>query len=971
MLGPLEAWHDGAPVQLGDQQQRFILVVLLLRANRPVSTTRLTEIVWGDPARSTLVRSYIRRLRDVFRDADDVQIETTPTGYLLRVDEDQLDTVRFDRLRAEAEAVRASNPRRAIELLRAAAALWRGSFLEDIDIDRVGGTEVISPDDSHPDVVGDLAELELAVGDHRSARDQLRPMVQADPTRQKHVELLMRALLAGGDRTAAIRVFHATRDALTEIGIEPGPVLRNLAARAEHGEPPSSLPSRPGAFTGRSTELAAIEAVAGERRAAWVSGAPGVGKTGLAIEAAHLLSDRFPDGQLLARLNGFTPGVPATTVADALTQLLGELGVPAEQIPSTANRKASLYQTTLYGTRTLVVLDNAASPDQIRPLLPEAPDCFAIVTSRRTGDPDIGEHVRLSPLPAEDAAKLFRTLTDARRVGGRTAEVATVVKRCGFLPLNIQLAAALFRRHDRWPLDHLLRLLEESGPWGTDDGVAVVRVSYQQLDDQRQTMFRLLGRLPGPDVDVAAAAALAGCEVTRARVLLDDLHEVSLLEEGTLPERYQILDPLKEFAAAEQPAEHADALLRLLDFYLVTLAAAVKTAYPFDSTQLPIGNHSCPVALDFAGEDTALAWITAERDNLVAAIHHAARHGLPEHTWRLAVLLWRYFNTTSQLADWLEALELAWATVAADPGNEYGQAHVLLSLARAHDRLGNLGEALELAAQARPKWVRLGDMRGEADTLCTLAISTMKLGKHDEAIANYDAGLAKYVQIGDLGSQAKTLSNLGYLNEMRGNLDTALDQHQSAARMLREIGELRGLAHTLSNLGSVQQKLGLLADALASQQEAYQYASEIGDQCAMAYALNDMGNVHRLRGELTEAVRCQERARVTADQVYDAELRTQLFLDRGATALARGDHADALHAWKAALDMADGTGSRPQQAHAHRGIAASLHAAGDHEHALPHWDTAEAEFTDLGLAEADEVHGQRAALTCACRATVT
>ena len=166
-----------------------------------------------------------------------------------------------------------------------------------------------------------------------------------------------------------------------------GPVLRNLAARAEHGEPPSSLPSRPGGFTGRAAELDAIEAAAGGRRTVWVSGPPGVGKTGLAIEAGHRLRDRFPDGQLLARLNGFTPGVPAVTVADALNQLLVELGVPPEQIPATEARKVTLYQTTLYGTRTLVVLDNAASPDQVRSLLPEAPGCFAIVTSRRIWRP--------------------------------------------------------------------------------------------------------------------------------------------------------------------------------------------------------------------------------------------------------------------------------------------------------------------------------------------------------------------------------------------------------------------------------------------------------------------------------------------------------------------------------------------------------------------------------------------------------
>src|SRR6266498_1413024 len=221
MLGPLEAWHDDAPVPLGDQQQRFVLVVLLLHANKPVSPDRLTEIVWGDPARRDLVRSYINRLRQAFRDTG-VSIETTPTGYLLHVGQDQLDTATFDRLRAEAEAARADDPRRAIDLLRAAVGLWRGGFIEDIDIDRVGGTDVISPEPAFYDALGDLAELELASGDHRSARDRLRPRVQADPARQRFAELLMRALLVNGDRVEAIRVSDRTRDALAEFGVAPG-----------------------------------------------------------------------------------------------------------------------------------------------------------------------------------------------------------------------------------------------------------------------------------------------------------------------------------------------------------------------------------------------------------------------------------------------------------------------------------------------------------------------------------------------------------------------------------------------------------------------------------------------------------------------------------------------------------------------------------------------------------------------------
>lgn len=974
MLGPLEAWHESAPVPLGDQQQRFVLVVLLLHANRPVSPERLTEIVWGDtPERRVLVRGYINKLRNAFREADDVSITTTPTGYLLRVSEDQIDITRFDRLRAE--AVRTGDSRGAIELLRAAVALWRGRFLEDIDIDRVGGPDVIFPDDSYFDAVGDLAELQLGVGDHRSARDLLRPVVRLDPARQKHAELLMRALVASGDRVEAIRVFHGTRDALAQLDMEPGPLLRNLAARAERGEPASSLPSRPGGFTGRTAELDVIETAAkaaGERRAVWVSGAPGVGKTGLAIEAAHRLRDRFPDGQLLVRLNGYTPNVPAVTVADALTQLLVELGVPPEQIPGTVGRKVTLYQTELYGTRMLVVLDNAASPDQTRSLLPEAPGCFAIVTSRRMGEPDTDQHIRLSPLPPDDAAALFRTLTDSLRVRGKSAEVAGVVKRCGYLPMPIRVAAALFRRHVQWPLHHLHRLLEESGPWRADTGdvagAAAVRVSYQQLDAPQRTMFRLFGHLPGPDLDVAGAAALVGSDVTTARNLLDYLHEVCLLEE-IAPERYQMLDPLKEFAAAEPPTtptERADSLLRLLDFYLVTLAGAVGTGYPFDRAHQPAVDRFCTVSPVFASADTAVAWIAAERDNLVAAIRYAEAHALPEHAWRLAVLIWRYFNTTSRFEDWIETMELAKRIVSADPDNDYGQAHVLLRLATAHNRLGRLTEAVELATQALSKWTRLGDVPGEAATLCAIAIPTMELGKHAQAITHFESALEKYEHSGDLRGQAHALSMLGFLNELHGNLNVALRQHQAAVPMLREIDHLQGLAHALNNLGSVQQRLGLQAEALANHTEACEFAGKVGDDCAMAYALNDIGNVHRSQGRLTEAVRYQERAKAVAADVSDADLRTQLYRDRGATAQAGGNLAEAFRCYQSALDLATGAGNRTHEAHANRGVAQTLHAMDRHTEAAGHWHAAESQFAALDQPEAAEVRAERADLTCAC-----
>jgi tetratricopeptide (TPR) repeat protein len=482
-------------------------------------------------------------------------------------------------------------------------------------------------------------------------------------------------------------------------------------------------------------------------------------------------------------------------------------------------------------------------------------------------------------------------------------------------------------------------------------------------------MFRLLGHLPGPDLDVTAAAALTGRDVTRARVLLDELHEVSLVEEG-LAERYRLLDPLKEFAAAEEPAtrsERADALLRLLDFYLVTLTAAVTTGYPFDRVHLPTSTRSCPVAPDFADAAAARGWIAVERNNIVAAIHHAAVNDLPEHTWRLAVLMWRHFNGTSQLEDWLATLDRAWEIVAADPGNEYGQAHVLLRLSIANDRLGRLAESLELAARALPKFVRLGDVRGEAATLCALAIPTMELGRLDDAVAHFDAALAKYEQVDDERGQAHVLSLVGYLNEMLGNLEVALRQQQSAARMSRAIGDVRAVAHVLSNLGSVQQNLGQLTEALASYTDALQHAVEAGDRSAEAYTLNDIGNIHRLTGRLTEAARYQQRAKVAASEVRDADLQFQLYLDRGATAKAKGDLAQALNVCRAALDLADGTANLGHRARANRDVAGVLHALGRHEEAIPHWDAAQTGFAALDVPESAEVRAERASMTCPCR----
>ncbi len=980
MLGPFEAWHGEVPVDLGDLQQRYILVVLLFNVNKPVPTWRLIEIVWGaNKPRTNLVPGYVAKLRRAFRDAGDdgELISTTPTGYVLRVDPAQLDTHRFTQLcDAAAEARRNGVVARATDLLHEAVELWRGRFLEDLDVDRIGGGELISLDEALIDAYGDLAELELTAGNHRWVRDRLRPHVYADPSRQRLATLLMRALVENGDRVEAMKIYHQTRDALDEFGMETSTELRGLARLAQYGEPHSTLPPRPARFTGRTEELYRIEALAevdDRPGVIWLSGMPGVGKTALALEAAHLLRSRFVDGRLFLALNGFTPNVSPTALTEALGQLLLDLGVPPERIPPTTSGRVALYQDKLVNTRTLVVLDNVMSEDQVRPLLPESAGCLAIVTSRNAGDLDFGDDLRLTPLPTRDAADLFRALVGRDRVHGRSAQVEEVVVRCGRVPLQIKVVASQFRRHHRWPLDHLLRLLEQAGPWSTDagfrdDGVVACMVSYQQLDEPQRTLFRLFGQIPGHDLSIAGTAALADTDLPRARGLLEELHGVSLLEEA-VPERYHMLDPLKDFATTAlsgPPNEAPEALARLLDFYLVTASAAIATAFPFDRAQQPAIDLRCSVSPSFDDQRSALAWLSTERANLVAAIRYAASHSHRDHTWQLAVVLWRYFNTSGHVEDWNETLELARDTVMADQTNRYGQAHVLLRLSSARWRSGQVTQALELAAEALPRWVALGDLRGEADTLCAIAVPTLEFGDHALAMSHFEAALAKYEEIDDERGQANALSVLGHLNELHGNLAVAESQQVSAVRLLRAVGHSQGLAHALDNLGSVRQRLGLLDEALANHQEAHTIAIELGDRSVEAYALNNIGNVHRLRGHLDDAAAYQERAKTVANAVSDANLRTYLYLDRGATARARGDHRAALRAYQAALDLATGTGDRGQQAHANHGIARSLHTIGDHDQAARHWRAAQKEFTNLHQPEATQLHHERAALPCAC-----
>ncbi|MDX6263558.1 MAG: hypothetical protein QOH84_5246 [Kribbellaceae bacterium] len=978
LLGPFEAWHNGSRVALGDPQQRFVLVVLLLNAGRPVSTDRLVETVWPQQRpKSPLVPGYISKIRSLLSEGGDATVEKTQTGYVLDLGSNTLDTEQFAALKeAAAVAQQAGDQQEATRLLHAAIDLWRGDFLEDLDIDRVGGPDVVPPEESLIDVVCDLSKVKLADGNHRWVRDRARQLLRKHPGDTRLTKLLMRALLADGDRVGAIKAYQDTVDEVGQFGMTPPPELRELAELAHHPSVRNTLPRGSKVFTDRAEPLRAVARLADQSatRLVWVSGPPGVGKTTFAVKAAHQLAGRFTGALLFVPLNGFTLNVEPVTPADALAVLLRDLGVPEERIPKNTNDRAALYQERLRGTQTLAVLDNAASDDHVRLLLPDAAECFAIVTSRRDSDLlDGGTQIRLSPFSTEHGAKQFRTLVDPRRLENATAAIDRIVAGCGGLPLHIRIVAAAFSRHDSWPIDHLATLLEQKVTWRADadsGNVQAILVSYQHLDDDQAAMFRLCGLAPGADLDLRAAAALADCTVTRARVLLDGLHAVGMLEENA-PERYSLLDPLKEFARSV-PAEDGQtveltgaALDRLLDFFLVTAHAAMATAFPFASDQLPPVDRFSTLARSFADREAALGWLAAERVNLVTIIGYSAAHDRPEHTWQLAVVLWRYLYTTGRLQDWLETLTIARDVTARQPDSP-GFAQVLLRLSAAYWQTGQLHPALEVAAQALPKWVALGDVLGQADTLAAIAAVSADLGDPDEAVAHMEAALAKYLQIGDQRGQANALSMLGHQNHQQGEFALAAERQRAAADLLEGIRNFQGLAHALDNLGSAQQHLGDLEAAMTNHERAHSLAVELGDLGVAAYAVGNMGNVHRRQGRLDAALRSHQRALKIAEPLGDPNLTTLLHLDHGETCLARRDFAGATRSLSLAAELASETGDIGKLAQAHRGLARTLHEQGRHDSAVVEWNQAEAAFAQARLRQLAAVQQERQILTCAC-----
>jgi DNA-binding SARP family transcriptional activator len=754
LLGALQVRTEAGWTTVRAEQQRVVLAVLLTDPGRTVAARKLVDELWGErPPRTALntVHAYVGRLRRLLGDG---VLLTRGRGYELVLGPDDVDVAVFERLVASGrEALGDGRPEVAADQLSHALALWRGPVLADVpECPSLVGWAT-SLERARLDALEDRVTAALELGRHAEVLDELRRLTSEQPLRERLWHNLMLALHRCGRRAEALDVYRCARQALvTELGLEPGRDLRELhrvILTEDDAHPstaiavPAQLPADVRAFTGRIRQLECLDAVlpaegdgtAGAVVISAVSGFAGVGKTALAVHWAHRVRGRFPDGQLYANLRGYAAEAPVRPI-ESLARFLQALDVPAERIPSDVDTASALYRSLLADRRVLVLLDNASDPDQVRPLLPGGPGCAAVVTSRdHLGGlvaRDGAVPLRLDVLTDDEACDLLAHLLGEPRVAAEPRQTADLAALCGNLPLALRIAAAnLVARPHSTIEDHVHRLRENrlDRLRTHDDGVRdAFDQSYDALPDDARRLFRLLGLVPGTDITVPAAAALAGATPAEADDWLDRLATAHLVDEHA-PGRYACHDLLRRYAAERAVAAVAEesrnaALDRFYAYYTRTMDAVAASLYA-QTIRLPYQGERAEDPIDAAA---AAAWIDAERANLVAIVVRCAGSGPRRVAWWLADAMRGYLLTRASTVDWQTVAEAGLAAAEAD-GDPAAMAAAHLSLGGMHLMRGHIEATLAADFRAVDLAARAGWAEGEAVALGNTGIVYLTQGR--------------------------------------------------------------------------------------------------------------------------------------------------------------------------------------------------------------------------------------------------
>ncbi|HEY8473311.1 MAG TPA: BTAD domain-containing putative transcriptional regulator, partial [Natronosporangium sp.] len=684
ILGPIRVDLGGRELALTAGRERMLLAILLLHANQLVTGARLIDAIWPNDlprhARNQL-QGCVSRLRKRLAGAGFTGqlIVTEPTGYRAVIEPDDLDLLVFRRQVEQARAaVGEQRYREASARYREALGLWRGPMPDEL------GHLAAAVEEERTQALEDCVAAELAAGAGRELVAELTDLVRQHPLRESLHRALMLALYRAGRQADALAAFRRARELLhDQLGIEPGVELRQLHRAILNRDPalagppaapvppvpvPRQLPADVPGFTGRAEALKALDELLGRRSEitgpvviSAIAGAAGIGKTALAVHWGHRVADRFPDGQLYVNLRGFDPGGSPVDPATAVRAFLDALGVPPERLPASLDAQVSLYRSLLAERRMLVVLDNARDADQVRPLLPGAPGCLVLVTSRRRLSglvaTDGAVPLPLDVLPEDEARQLLAARLGPERLAAEPAAVAELIAGCAGLPLALAIVAARAATRLGFPLAAVAEEVRAAGaglePFTGPDQLADLRAvfswSYDALEPAAARLFRLLGLHPGPDLAVPAAASLLGVPLPQARRLLAALTEANLVVEH-VPGRFTLHDLLRAYATeltetVDSESDRQAAWRRLLDHYLHTAYTASTRLDPH-RPPLPTAPVAGPgaVLVDLPTRDDAEAWLATEEPALVAAIGMAANTGFDPYTWQLANCLNVFFD---------------------------------------------------------------------------------------------------------------------------------------------------------------------------------------------------------------------------------------------------------------------------------------------------------------------------------------
>jgi DNA-binding SARP family transcriptional activator len=971
-LGPIELWSAGQQRDLGTARARSILAVLLLTPRTIVPVEALIDRLWDTrppPKARESLSVYIARLRGSLRQAlgDSVRLVGRARGYVLDVDPEAVDLHQFRRLRRQADALTASGDYdHAALLLREADGLWHGQALAGIRGDWVARMRD-SLEEERRAAILERVECELELGRHADLVGELRHLLAQYPLDETFIAHQMAALYWNGRPGDALSLYRETRSRLIdEQGTEPGPALSELHQRILRRDPqlavrlagqhlgrgprPDTLPPEAAEFVGRSEELGLLTGEHGDiPLVSVIEGMPGVGKTALAVHAARIVSGQYPDGMLYLDFHTHDPERPSLDPAEALHRLLRMLFVSTTQIPDAIGERAALWQAQLSRRRAVVILDDAARLDQIRPLLPAAGRCLILITTRRRlPDLDGARTLTLDVLSIDDAITLFQRTAGQGRAQDKD-KVATAVGLCGRLPLAIQLTAGRLAQDCPPRLDDLIEELSQSpaqlGGTGaaSPEVMAAFDLSYRALEPDHQRFFRRLGVSPCAYFSLQAAAALGGCTLAEAEKALAALLDHHLLARAPA-DQFRFHDPIRGYAAMraardDPEPEQRQAVARLLDYYLHTADKADRVLHPF-RRRIPVSVTYLPAASPALGtQEDAAGWLESEWRNILRAAQHAGRH-----EWKR-----KCADLTHVLADFVEiraywdeaiashALALQACRDAADPARI---AQASLELSVVSQQTGRHEATLPLAEDAAAIYRSLADRRGEAEALDQIGMAHQRAARSREALAYFHEARILYHDAADQHGVANTLSHSGIACWHLGHYPDAMDHLREALSLYRDVGDRRGEAKTLNNLGRMQLYCGYHRDALEGYQESLEIFSEIGGAQNEAILYHNIGGVHHYKGSYEEGLAACRRALAIYRDIGDLPNEADVLNDIGAIYQSAECYDEALIYHQKARLIAEEIGNLSQQVITLRRIADVRRGSGQHDEAFDHYHTA-------------------------------